>query len=1365
MRQILSILFLLCIFQIHALEFEEINAIPDPLDQSFNALDVLSAEPSSIVHQCVNVITGDYLDMAVDLKLPGAEPVALSRFYCSSDTFCQEPLRAWKLNHDKAVYQPVRRDKSDLILWDSFGALLPYQRKEKNEYRVHSKAFNKRVTNADRSGKTHLKNKTLQLVSHPESLIVHDGEGDVYHFRKPSSKRHSPLQYVEKASGNLLFYDYDDTKFLKSITAKNKFGQLFGKLELSMQPSNKGHGIIQLNATTTGGHTASFDISPAPGANTKRWILTRAKSDESPEENYRYDAQFARIIKKELPDERFLQIDYYQVGHNAVWPNKDYLVKGIRAGRVMRLSAPVGDNATPIPIYRFLYKLDAHKEKGGTLEIRSGRTEVYDAYDHKTAYCFTGDERLSRIDSFTGTQAHQLYSQQHFFWGEPHTSDAGNLKCKALTLADGRALYCRTYEYDAQGNIITECLYGNLSGTCPDALQLNASTPKGGGCLTLTREYTEENLLKFENHPTLPHDCQYTYYPGTNLLKAKYVLTQNVIRQREFYEYDEHGAVKLEIRDDGCASDPDNLQGVSERHIRRIANCRQFPMGLPENVEEKYLDIKTSQEYLLKRWVNHYNARGKLARQTIYDSQNAKAYELSWEYDDQGNIIAETNALGQTITCEFDANGNKTFEQGYNPEVYTLFHYDRMNRLTSEEEVWSNGQRLIRQYAYDYLGNRISSTDIYGHKTLYAYNDFSELTQVTHPDQQVTSKEYDALGNVIAITDAKGAKTTASYNLHGNPYQVCHADGSQEFYEYTYRGLLKKKTFSNSTYTVYTPDYLGRHIEEKTYAADGTLLKNIKRKYNAFHLLQEIDPAGHVTKYTYNSAGQLMRKANGTQVTEYQYDTLAHLKEQKEYSSKDDYIATHYKYDKLDRITQENIQNSAGLTCRETTYAYDAAGHRSETTSYPQAGAATITTHYNPHGDPAAIIDALGHTTSMRYHYPHAPFSETTDPLGRTTFIEKDPLNRPITYEIKNAAGESLKKYTYTYDAAGNRSSCLERDILTTWEYDDLGRVTVQNEAVGTPEQKTTRYAYTPSGELHTKTKPDGLQLTYEYDPLNRLSQLTSSDGTIHYTYEYDQNDNLIRIRNLIDGTCTLRDFDAQDRLIKETLANGLSLAYSYDNLNRVTSIHLPDQSSIRYTYIGPDLSQVQRLSPTGAALYTHSYTQYDKAGNLLKATLIGQAGHISYTYDLLSRPTSIIAPSFNEKMQTYDPAGNLTLRTCRDAAGFALHTYQYDDLDQLVNVSGTPPETFTYDSLRNPIRRNNLPCHVNRLNQLLAHGTCNYEYDGNGNRIKDPNLTYQYDALDRLTSITSPTHQIRYTYDALHRRLSRTTLTKNNGT
>ena len=51
---------------------------------------------------------------------------------------------------------------------------------------------------------------------------------------------------------------------------------------------------------------------------------------------------------------------------------------------------------------------------------------------------------------------------------------------------------------------------------------------------------------------------------------------------------------------------------------------------------------------------------------------------------------------------------------------------------------------------------------------------------------------------------------------------------------------------------------MARPILEQTYSPQGVRLKEIKRVYNAFHLIEEKDAKGHITTYAYDGAGRLL---------------------------------------------------------------------------------------------------------------------------------------------------------------------------------------------------------------------------------------------------------------------------------------------------------------------------------------------------------------------------------------------------------------------------------------------------------------------------------------------------------------------------
>src|ERR1700733_13703607 len=103
---------------------------------------------------------------------------------------------------------------------------------------------------------------------------------------------------------------------------------------------------------------------------------------------------------------------------------------------------------------------------------------------------------------------------------------------------------------------------------------------------------------------------------------------------------------------DGSSLDKDDFSSVTERRIKSIRNTHSFPLGLPEVVEEKYLN--SGQERLLKRWVNRYNSQGKLESQAHYNEDGNYLYTLTWKYNVRGQIIEETNSLGQATQRIYD---------------------------------------------------------------------------------------------------------------------------------------------------------------------------------------------------------------------------------------------------------------------------------------------------------------------------------------------------------------------------------------------------------------------------------------------------------------------------------------------------------------------------------------------------------------------------------------------------------------------------------------------------------------------------------------------------------------------------------------
>lgn len=245
-----------------------------------------------------------------------------------------------------------------------------------------------------------------------------------------------------------------------------------------------------------------------------------------------------------------------------------------------------------------------------------------------------------------------------------------------------------------------------------------------------------------------------------------------------------------------------------------------------------------------------------------------------------------------------------------------------------------------------------------------------------------------------------------------------------------------------------------------------------------------------------------------------------------------------------------------------------------------------------------------------------------------------------------------------------------------------MGRIVKSIEEPGSPLEKITETQYTISGEKKRITLPDGTSLHYEYDSLDRLSHLYSSDGSIDYSYSYDIFDRVIEERDNVHSLTTKRLFDVDGRVILEELGNGLKVAYAYDFLDRVTGIRLPDQSSVDYQYDAAFLCQVSKRKDE-ETLYSHTFSTYNLAGQPTQEKLADNNTQIRSHYDASGKLVRIESLPLTERIH-YDASGNPTLRELRDPSGCISSNYTYDSLDQLTSESGPIQHNYSYDALHN---------------------------------------------------------------------------------
>ncbi|MBS0616536.1 MAG: RHS repeat-associated core domain-containing protein, partial [Verrucomicrobia bacterium] len=267
-----------------------------------------------------------------------------------------------------------------------------------------------------------------------------------------------------------------------------------------------------------------------------------------------------------------------------------------------------------------------------------------------------------------------------------------------------------------------------------------------------------------------------------------------------------------------------------------------------------------------------------------------------------------------------------------------------------------------------------------------------------------------------------------------------------------------------------------------------------------------------------------------------------------------------------------------------------------------------------------------------------------------------------------------------------------------------------------------------------------------QYDGIDRITALYSSDGTIHHEYHYAQGPDPTQIIDYIHQFRIQRAYNLFGELLHEQGAQGFEYTWAYDEKGRCTQFLLPDHSAIQYGYTGAHLATITRTTADKVSLYTHSYTKFDPNGHIAEERLIDGSSIQSIQRDLLERPIAQTSNHFN-LTTAYGPSGLVT-ETYNSL--FGGKGYQYDPLNQLVQEGS---ETYLFDSYGNPT-----DCLVNDHHQILKTPELTLDYDPDGNPISrsgsEGETSYEFDLLGRLLTIQFPDRTVRYTYDPLSRLL-----------
>jgi len=1345
----------------------------------------LTSELTYLVGGLISPLSGQPVLRQTDLIVNGAQSIALSRTYIPPQMPCsfikekhnQEEWDKYRLYHHvahqykgwqfyphlKLQFTPRTRE---VLLTDPSGMSLDFRLSGPN-YSVATLASSPYgLSNASGdtpSGKYDPRNTRISYEDHGNKITVYATDGAVrFYYKKEWTTQTAFLYLLEKeilSNGKVLKYHYTDRwqpDSIESLDPKERF--VYASIKINGSPWEG-----SCHFTSSSGIAVDYSYQ-------KRSIHVKIKEKRDGrklkvEGNYICPPILSSVSS---PAYRYESLDYCGKLLLSSYSGKDDIFTTFHTGfgegnqhyRVHKLQFPVGQNDSFQPVYELSYHppIAGHREGTTTVKNSDGTSIIY----------HFSKNLLTTLIQYFGQDA-GLKKEKVFSW-----DDKNWLKTLEMRDSQKNILYRKSFEYDRFGNPILEVFSGDLTGDGNQDTFTTKRTFSEDGRNLLLREETEDGKV-----------ICFSYLPNTDLLTSKLTKDGDHIILREFSVYDDCNNLVQIISDDGASEDRNSLSHVTQRTLKTYTLRGSAPfLHMPEWIEETYLENGT--ERPLKKSHLVYDQHGNVAQEEVYDAEGKHAYTICKTYNERGDVLTETNRLGQQAVYTYDARGRSETATNFSNRIQKTFRHDTKGRLRELTEKGDDGVVHVVSSEYDFYDRKIQKKDSFQNETRYNYDplvneivrtDFPSIASIEGQATHVsTLSSYDPFGRELTKIDANGNLKTYRFNAYGSPTEIIYPNEGRETFRYTKNGKLSWSTDLDGVTTHYKHDVLGRVLSKTYISADGKTLAEEIFTYNGFNLLTETDKEGNIKKLVYDGAGRKIRDEFCGQVTDFSYDSLGYLATTCKHNG-DNTLLIHYKRDLEGQLLEEYKTDSSGRILYKINYSYDSDGNRETITKYINGKEAIDTFTYDSFRRLVEEKDAMGYITKTLYDESHTNAlgqkvlqTVTIDPRHITTIVTKDALSRTVRRETLNPERTTLSCQEMIQDPQGNllyqRDHVYENGhFLNTqtikYSYTSDNRIASLTRAFGTKDARTTTYTHSSSGRIATKTLPDGMTLTYSYHPFGFMSRLDSSDGKIHHAFEYDLLGHLRYTSDENQNIAVKRKIDPFGNVLQEVFPYGFEVKKDYDDLNRLVSLRMGSQGEILYTYDPLFLRGVTRTSSRGEVLYEHTYEEYDEAGNLVSENLIGNLGQITHMTDARGQKELISSPYFSQECG-YDAVGNLVSNIIDRAE----HRYSYDGLSQLSSENGSgQSRIYAHDSLYNRTQKNGTVHEINGLNELLSleNGHCSYDLNGNQILRQTPSETFRftYDPLHRLIEATSEKQKINFVYDPLGRRLSKIVFTR----
>jgi RHS repeat-associated protein len=676
-----------------------------------------------------------------------------------------------------------------------------------------------------------------------------------------------------------------------------------------------------------------------------------------------------------------------------------------------------------------------------------------------------------------------------------------------------------------------------------------------------------------------------------------------------------------------------------------------------------------------------FNYRGDLLdhRLRLVKDKTFRVCVCTYEYDDQGNLIASTDPDGRQELRIYDNANPDARMRGklLRRELTAAAGFPVPSRI-----VW----RGEYEPTYGMLRRQIDES---GAETRYRYdfdiapgpNNTGALREVVHPTARlpdgaaqpaITRYETDARGQVTAVTAANGVRDEMEYGIVGNS-----------------RGLL----------ILQRKDAGGVSIEEQF-------------EYDAFGFLAGVvDGTGAVRRSVYNALGQIERRISPTVsgatvelITHYDSDGKVVGVDRPRGAYADAVIgAAMHITDRIERnvlghpvqmvlaantasarVVQQCVdyrglaERSAGPDGAIQHSLYDERGLPLSESAEGAEGSRTATRRvYDRSGRVVRLLQGPAEDRVAQFRYDgFGRLKEIDHPNGSTSrfiWAARDLLARE---EIEGDPGDGsrrlLSRKSYDYDA--------RQRLIRTRELSFRDNPAAAVELVE-------EYFYDEVNQLRRVVSPRGGVTTQDYDGAGRMTQLADAVGN-QQVYEHDGAGRIVAVtfRDQERGGVRARrwqiEYDARGRRVRSIEPDGTETREEFDDrdlpVRRIEPVNVIRERS--FGAFGELLRDA--LDPTGMNIVNR--WEYDSGGRPVR--YIDPLGQIStYGYDGIGRLVSTTYPGGLTSTRSFNNAGYLATES---VAGGPIIQFDYDAAGRLHSlrsavagpIAALADHTLTYD-------------------------------------------------------------------------------------